>query len=101
MHVKELFLFYSFHQNDQELVCSNWILLNFYDIGIPLLIFVGFAGMILRGNGKDLYREIWFPILLKTYYQRVVDKKNVLQSKRVLMNLSDVATLPVYNVSTV
>ena len=57
--------FFSFHLNDQEDVCSNWILLNFYDIGIPLLIFVGFAGMILRGNGKDLYREIWFPFLLK------------------------------------
>ena len=57
--------FFSFHLNDQGDVCSNWILLNFYDIGIPLLIFVGFAGMILRGNGKDLYREIWFPFLLK------------------------------------
>ena len=57
--------FFSFHLNDQEDVCSNWILLNFYDIGIPLLTFVGVAGMILRGNGKDLYREIWFPFLLK------------------------------------
>ena len=57
--------FSSFHLNDQEDVCSNWILLNFYDIGIPLLTFVGVAGMILRGNGKDLYREIWFPFLLK------------------------------------
>ena len=26
---------------------------------------MGVAGMILRGNGKDLYREIWFPFLLK------------------------------------
>ena len=57
--------FFSFHLNDQEDVCSNWILLYFYDIGIPLLTFVGFACMILRGNGKDLYREIWFPFLLK------------------------------------
>lgn len=57
--------FFSFHLNDQEDVCSNWILLNFYDIGIPLLTFVGVTGMILRGNGKDLYREIWFPFLLK------------------------------------
>ena len=57
--------FSSFHLNDLEEVCSNWILLNFYDIGIPLLTFVGFAGVILSGNGKDLYREIWFPFLLK------------------------------------
>ena len=46
-------------------MCSNWILLNFSDIGIPLLTIVGFACMILRGNGKDLYREIWFPFLVK------------------------------------
>ena len=65
MHYKEFFLFYSFHHNDQELVCSNWILVNFFDIGIPLLTSLGVAGMILRGNGKDLYREIWFPFLLK------------------------------------
>ena len=65
MHVEEFFLFYSFHQNDQEEVCSNWILLNFFDIGIPLLTTLGTAGVILRGYGKDLYREIWFPFLLK------------------------------------
>ena len=57
------FLFYSFHENDQNEVCSNWILLNFLDIGIPLLTMLGVAAMILRGNGKDLYREIWFPLL--------------------------------------
>ena len=57
--------FFSFHRNNREEVCSNWILLNFYDIGIPLLTFIGFSCMILRSNGKDLYREIWFPFLLK------------------------------------
>ena len=92
---------YSFHANDQDDVCFNWILLYVLDIVLPLLLMLGVAGMILRKNGKDLYREIWFPILLKTCYQRVVDKKNVMQSKRALMNLSVVATLPVYNVNTV
>ena len=57
--------FFSFHLNDQEDVCSNWILLYLHDIGIPLLAIVGFACMILRSNGKDMYREIWFPFLLK------------------------------------
>ena len=60
---KYSFFFYSFHENDQDEVCSNWILLNFFDIGIPLLTLLGAAGMILRDNGKDLYREIWFPLL--------------------------------------
>ena len=71
--------FYSFHSNDQDDVCFNWILLYILDIVLPLLLMVGVAGMILTKNGKDLYREIWFPILLKTCYQRVVDEKNVMQ----------------------
>ena len=61
--VHEFFLFHSFHVNDQDDVCSNWILLYFLDIVMPLLIMLGVAGMILRKNGKDLYREIWFPRL--------------------------------------
>ena len=63
--LKNTFSFFSFHENDQDEVCSNWILLNLLDIVIPLLTLLGVAGMILRGNGKDLYREIWFPFLLK------------------------------------
>ena len=61
--LKNCSFFYSFHENDQVEVCSNWILLNFYEIGIPLLTLLGVNGVILRGNGKDLYREIWFPLL--------------------------------------
>ena len=61
--MKNTFFFFSFHENDQDEVCSNWILLNLLDIVIPLLTMMGVAGMILRSNGKDLYREIWFPLL--------------------------------------
>ena len=61
--LKNTFSFFSFHENDQDEVCSNWILLNLLDIVIPLQAMIGVAGMILRDNGKDLYREIWFPLL--------------------------------------
>ena len=63
MHAEYFFLFYSFHGSDQDEVCSNWVLLNLFDIGIPLLWFVPVVGIILKCNGKDLYREIWFPLL--------------------------------------
>ena len=61
--LKNTFSFFSFHENDQDEVCSNWILPNLLDIVIPLLAMIVVAGMILRDNGKDLYREIWFPLL--------------------------------------
>ena len=63
LRAKKFFLFYSFNKNDQDEVCSNWILLYFLDIGTPLLTMLGVASMVLRGNGKELYREIWFPLL--------------------------------------